>query len=111
MKKAVWYTGVMWVLAGAISCQQVDPIEVRIEREIQNKMDRFMEKKNQACRDYVVDEAEKYVDSILYLEIGLTLQTGEFPGKPTREGDTLNYDIKIDTLYPEKIVVDSAWLE
>lgn len=93
-----------------LSCGPGVSREELIQQEVQKKAAVFMHKKEQACREYILQEAEIFVDSILYLEIGTSLQGAEIiPDRPSRKGDTLGYDILLDTSKPEAIPVDSVF--
>jgi len=72
--------------------------EEAIRMELKKKRDEHFKYRFDACHQLLIKEVEAYVDSVLYLEIVLGLHGDvEIPSRPDRAGDTVDYDVILDT--------------
>ncbi len=80
------------------SCQDQADREEAILLELRKKREEHFNYRFDACRQLLVKDVEAHVDSVIYLEIILGLHGDvEIPARPDRAGDTLDYDIILDT--------------
>jgi hypothetical protein len=80
------------------ACQQQADRDEAIRLEIKQKLDEHFKYRFDACHDLLVKDVEAQVDSVLYLEIVLGLHGDvEIPARPDRAGDTIDYDVVLDT--------------
>ena len=80
------------------ACQQQADREEAIRMELKQKLDEHFKYRFDACHDLLVKDVEAHVDSVLYLEIVLGLHGDvEIPARPDRAGDTVDYDVVLDT--------------
>ena len=85
----------------AISCGKQLSVEELIEIEVENKMKGFKKQKQDACVQYILEEAEIYVDSIMFMKVGNAINDSvSFADRPERPEDSLGYEIELDTISP-----------
>jgi hypothetical protein len=83
-----------------------------MEEELQEKIDAFKDKKIEECWDFIYFEAEYLVDSIMYREIGTTMNdTLTLPDRPERPGDSTGYEVLLDSSKLEVSWVDSMHVQ
>lgn len=86
------------IIFGLSACQQQADRDEAIRLELKQKLDEHFKYRFDACHDLLVKDVEAHVDSVLYLEIVLGLHGDvEIPARPDRAGDTVDYDIVLDT--------------
>ena len=104
-------TGIILFVLLSISlaaCLKAPSVDELIQEELEKRIEVFKEQKRKECQDLIILEAENLVDSIMYLEIGSTLKnTLKVPDKPERSGDSLAYEIELDTTSFDTFWMDS----
>lgn len=97
----------VFFLITLVACQKVPSIDELIQEELDSRIEVFKKQKRKECQDLIFMEAENLVDSIMYLEIGSTLNNAlAVPEKPIRSGDSLAYEIELDTTS-----LDTFWMD
>lgn len=95
------------------SCTAPPDVEDLMEAEVGKRLEKFKKQKMEDCWDYVYWEAERKVDSVMYMEIGSTLKKPlAVPQKPLRPEDSFTYVVELDTekvsnFFPDTLVRDT----
>lgn len=108
----------LWIsITAFFACSEALSVEELMDQEVEKRLENFREKKSQSCQEYIMSEAEKRVDSIMYLEIGSTLRNAiAVPEKPLRPADSMAYSVDLDTsgvysILPDSLQIDSLKLD
>jgi hypothetical protein len=92
-----------------LSCMEAElDVEQMIDQAVQKKLDNFKNKKRKDCIKYIQSKAEEYVDSVMYLEIGINFsESMNLPKRPARPLDSLRFKIDMDTTDSHQTWVDT----
>jgi len=94
------------------SCGKELSVEELIQIEVDRKINTLKMHKLEACRQYIIEEAEIYVDSIMYMKVGNKINDNIFlPERPERPEDSLGYEVELDSIKPEDVFNDSLGFE
>jgi hypothetical protein len=112
MKKSLKIGFFFILFTSFLACNDTLSVEELMDQEVEKRLEKFRDKKRASCREYIMFEAEKKVDSIMYLEIGSTLRnTLPVPEKPLRPEDSMAYSVDLDTSGVYSILPDSLLLD
>jgi len=90
------------------ACQKEQTLEDRVNESISEKIETYKNQKIFDCKQEIVELAEIYVDSIMYLEIGTSLQGSQvLPEKPFRFEDTIGYVVELDSTIVTSFEMDT----
>lgn len=113
MKNSLKIAILLIFVTNFMACTDTLSVEELMDQEVENRLEKFRERKRQSCKEYIMFEAEKKVDSIMYLEIGSTLRDAlTVPEKPLRPEDSMAYSVDLDTsgvysILPDSLVLDT----
>lgn len=95
---------ILIVICIILSCNDQD-IDLNLVNEGVNiKLKQRQEEKIANCKEDTKEKAEKYIDSLIAINSSLAITDSlYFPARPTRDTNSKNYNIRIDSINVKKI--------